>query len=143
MGKCFYGKYTTSPLKVKNIPSEEKGYRGVSVKKELIDQIENFIQENPQYKGVADFVHEAIRVRMEDLKSKPPRFEHFNIGPDGARITDRQKGIIADIYFKPSGIFCDVDKSNTCEHIDFALTVPKIKEIIKQRKKDGWNLQSI
>lgn len=35
-----------------------------------------------------------------------PSFEHFNIDPDGARITDRKRHMIADIYFKPEGIFC-------------------------------------
>ena len=63
--------------------------------------------------------------------------------PDGARITDRKIGMIAEIYFKPEGIFCDLDKNNNCEHIDFALTVPAIQEIIKKRLKEGWKLPDI
>ena len=63
--------------------------------------------------------------------------------PDGARITDRKIGMIADLYFKLDVIFCDLDKSNTCEHIDFALTVPAIQNIIRKRAKEGWKLSDI
>ena len=63
--------------------------------------------------------------------------------PDGARITDRKIGMIAEIYFKPEGIFCDLDKNNTCEHINFALTVPAIQNIIRKRAKEGWKLPDL
>ena len=129
---------------------ETKDFRGVSLKRELVEQVEAFVKENPQYKNIADFVHEAVRVRMEDIKKialtpkdKLPRFEHFNIGPDGARILDRQINMIADVYFKFEGIFCDLDKTSNCEHIEFALTVPKIQNIIRKRRKEGWKLPDV
>lgn len=128
-----------------NLPKKDADYKGVSLKRDLVEQIEKFVEDNPQYKSTADFLHESARVRMEEInKAKNnPRFEHFNINDTGVRITDRQIGMIAEIYFKPQGIFCDIDKSNTCEHIDFALTVPAIQEIIRKRKKEGWKLPEI
>ena len=126
------------------MPKEEQDFRGVSLKRELVEQVEKFVKEHPQYKSKADFVHEAVRVRIAEIKKcEFPRFEHFNKGPDGVRITDRQLHRIADIYFKPEGIFCDLDKSNSCEHIDFALTVPEIQDIIRKRRKEGWKLPDI
>jgi len=134
----------------RSVSKEPKDFRGVSLKRELVEQVEEFIKENPQYKNIADFVHEAVRVRMEDIKkitptpkNKLPRFEHFNIGPDGARIIDRQLKKIADVYFKFEGIYCDLDKTSSCEHIDFALTVPKIQDIIRKRRREGWKLPDI
>lgn len=130
------------------MPREEKDFRGVSLKRELVNEVERFITEHPEYKGIADFVHEAVRVRMEEVRKsyaeKPlPRFEHFNKGPNGVRITDRKLHKIADIYFKPEGIFCELDQSNDCEHIDFALSVPEIQDIIRKRRKEGWKLPDV
>ena len=128
-----------------NLPKKDSDYKGVSLKKELVDQIEVFIEKNPQYKSISDFIHEATRIRLEEInKSKIlPQFEHFNINATGVRIMDRKIGMIAEIYFKPQGIFCDIDKSNTCEHIDFALTVPAIQEIIIRKRKEGWKLPEV
>ncbi len=127
------------------MPKKDADYKGVSLKRDLVEQIETFVKENPQYKSTADFLHEAARIRIEEInKSKIcPRFEHFNINDSGARITDRKLGMIAEIYFKPEGIFCDLDKSNICEHIDFALTVPAIQDVIRRKKKEGWKLPDI
>jgi hypothetical protein len=130
---------------VNSFPTKNSDYKGVSLKKDLVLQIEKYVDENPEYKSVADFLHEAARLRIEELnKSKlTPRFDHFNINENGVRITDRKIGLIAEIYFKPQGMFCDVDKSNECEHIDFALTVPAIKEVVAKKKKEGWNLPDV
>lgn len=130
------------------MPKEEKDYRGVSLKRELVDEVERFVKENPSYKGIADFVHEAVRVRMEEIRKsqieKPlPRFEHFNKGTNGVKISDRSLHRIADINFKPEGIFCELCQSSNCEHINFALTVPAIQAIIRRKRKEGWKLPEI
>jgi hypothetical protein len=33
-----------------------------------------------------------------------------------------------------------VQQSEKCEPIEFALTVPEIKEIIRNKRKEGWKL---
>jgi hypothetical protein len=129
----------------KKMPKEEKGFRGVSLKSELLSEVERFIVEHPEYRGAAEFVSEAIRLRMEELRKIPqapplPRFEHFNKGPGGVRITDRKLHRIAEIHFKPEGIFCELDQKDSCEHIDFALTIPEIQAIIRKKQKEGWKL---
>ncbi|MGD0072305.1 MAG: hypothetical protein ABSB71_12185 [Candidatus Bathyarchaeia archaeon] len=48
------------------MPSE--GFRGVSLKSELVEELEKFIQEHPSYRSIAEFVSEAIRLRMENLR---------------------------------------------------------------------------
>lgn len=138
----------TFTLEGDSTPKETQDFRGVSLKRELVEQVENFVQEHPEYKSIADFVHESVRVRMEEVRKshieKPlPRFEHFNKGAGGVKITDRKRHRIADIYFRPEGIFCELDQTDDCEHIDFALTVPEIQDIIRKRRKEGWKLPEV
>jgi len=127
------------------VPKGTQDFRGVSLKRELVEEVENFVHNYPQYKSIADFVHEAVRIRMEEVRrsyaEKPlPRFEHFNKGPNGVKITDRLQQRIADIEFKPKGIFCELCQKNRCEHINFAYSVPEIRSIIAEKQKEGWKL---
>lgn len=52
------------------VPKLTNGFRGVSLKKELIDAIEKFLNESPDagYKNVAEFVSDATRRRIEEVK---------------------------------------------------------------------------
>ncbi len=47
-----------------------KDFRGISIKKDLIDSVEQFIKDHPEagYKSVADLVQEAVRVRIQEIK---------------------------------------------------------------------------
>ena len=49
--------------------TEKKRFRGISLKRELVDDVQNFINEHPTigYKNVAEFVSDAVRRRKEDL----------------------------------------------------------------------------
>jgi hypothetical protein len=62
---------------------------------------------------------------------------------NGVRITNRQLHRIADIRFKPEGVYCELDESENCGHVEFALTVPEIKEIIHNSRKEDWKLPDI
>lgn len=50
-------------------PKMDEGFRGVSLKKELVDAVEQWIEDHPNagYKNVAEFVHDAVRRRKEEL----------------------------------------------------------------------------
>ena len=56
--------------------TEEKktNYRGVNLKKELVDDIDRLIKEHPEagYISAADVVSEAVRLRIQNLKEKYP-----------------------------------------------------------------------
>lgn len=51
------------------MPSKSEGFRGVSLKAELVTEVEELIKEFPRYRGVAEFVSEAIRLRMEQVRA--------------------------------------------------------------------------
>jgi len=134
----------------KCMPKKETGFRGTSLKADLMTSIERFITDNPDagYKSVSDFVQEAVRIRMQEIRKLPPllpRFEHFNLSDNGVRILDRtlKPKRIADIYFRPEGIWCDLCKAHSCEHIDFALNEPEIKQLTEKKRREGWKLPEV
>jgi len=128
-------------------------YRGITLQRELVNKIEEYIKAHPEmgYKSLADFITDAVREKCEQLKiltptPELPQLEHFNISENGVRILDRSlangysRGRIIDVYFKPEGAWCEHCQTNNCKHIQFALTIPKIREIIWKKRAEGWNL---
>jgi len=128
-------------------------YRGVTLQRELLNLIEEYIKAHPEmgYKSLADFITDAVREKCEQLKiltptPPTPPLEHFNICEHGVRILDRtlangiSNGRIIDVYFRPEGAFCEYCQTDNCKHIQFALTIPKIREIIWKKREEGWKL---
>lgn len=58
---------------VRKIPSESEGFKGVSLKADLYREIEDFVKDHLGYRSVAEFVSEAVRLRMEQLRLIPKR----------------------------------------------------------------------
>jgi hypothetical protein len=131
------------PKKITKEPKEGE-YTTIKLPADLVYSIDRLIGKHG-FKSRGEIVKEALRDLLTHYQptKEPPRFEHFNMGENGVRISDRKLHLIADIYFKPQGIFCDLDKTDSCEHIDFALTVPEIQDIIKKHRKEGWKLPEI
>jgi len=117
----------------------EYEYTKLSLNKELLDKIQQFIDEYPEkgYRNITHFVEDSVRHRADELQvfELTPRFKHINTYEDHATIEDKKAGII-DIYPKEDGtLYCEhCDKTN-CEHVKFALTVPKIMKPLENR---GW-----
>ena len=130
------------PKKIEKEPTEGS-YTTIKLPNDIVVEMDQLIGKHG-FKSRAEIIKDALRELLTRYKnSEMPRFEHFNINQSGARITDRKLHMIADIYFKPEGIFCDLDKNDNCEHIDFALTVPKIQDIIRKKTKEGWKLPDV
>jgi metal-responsive CopG/Arc/MetJ family transcriptional regulator len=50
------------------MPSEKDGFKGISLKTSLVNEVEALIKTNSGYRSVAEFVSEAIRLRLEALR---------------------------------------------------------------------------
>lgn len=123
----------------------------VRLPEDLTDEMDNLLGEHG-FRSRAEIAKEAIREllrKYEKLTRTLPRLEHYNIDNDGVRILDRTlatetspNGRIIDVYFKPQGIFCDYDQTACCDHVEFALNIPKVQEIIRElNKKEGWKIE--
>jgi hypothetical protein len=125
---------------------EEDGYTTVRIPKELSDEIEKLVGKKG-FRSKAEIVKVAIRDFLNHYHVAEiqmlPRFEPFNHDTNGVKILDRQAHRIADIYFRRDGIWCDLDKTNMCEHIHFALSEPDVQEIIRKKRKEGWKLPEV
>lgn len=44
-------------------------FRGVSLQATLVEEVEDLIKNVPYYRSVAEFVSEAVRLRLEVLKN--------------------------------------------------------------------------
>ena len=129
----------------------EDEYTTVRLPKVLMQEIDSILRQGLMgYKSRAEFIKEAIREKLKTIpKPMPPQIEHFNVSETGVRILDRtlangvSRGRIVDIYFRPEGIRCEFCQASNCRHIRFALTVPKIKQIIKKKRMEGWKLPEI
>lgn len=121
-------------------------YRGVTLQRELIDKIEEYIKNYPEtgYKSIADFVTDAVRKRCEELKilvpipPELPALEHFNVNQDHVTVIDRRRRMFADVYFRNNHVYCELCKEENCEHIEYALNLPKIQTILS---KKGWRIE--
>lgn len=123
-----------------------EGYRGITLKRELIDKIEEYIRDYPEqgYKSLADFVTDAIRRRAEELRmfAITPRFEHVNTYEDHVLILDRKIGPQATVTLQVRTVgessfefHCERCGRTNCEHILYATTIP---EVMRPAEKKGW-----
>ena len=137
-----------------NMSTEEPNqddYTTVRLPKELMDEIDQIIKRGTRgYKSRSEFIKEAIRKRFEELQAaapmpKLPPLEHFNVDNEGVRIVDRTLatkttgGRIIDVYFKPDSVWCDYCQSGSCRHIEFALELSAVQEILS---KKGWTIKT-
>lgn len=87
---------------------------------------------------VRALVNQYWRDHKEELS---PSLQHFNINEKGVMVLDPSlnppRGRIIQVYFTPDGIECELCETKPCRHIAYALTIPKVIEIIE---KHGWKI---
>jgi len=54
---------------------EKPEFRSISLKANLVNQIEQFLKKSGRYRSIADFVSEAARIRLEELEKTARRVE--------------------------------------------------------------------
>jgi hypothetical protein len=121
-------------------------YRGISLQRELVDKIEEYINNHPEtgYKSLADFITDAVRKRCEELKILVPTslelpvLEHFNVNQDHVTIIDRRRRMFADVYFRNNHVYCELCGEENCEHVDYALNLPKVQKTLREK---GWIIE--
>ncbi|MEM3628878.1 MAG: ribbon-helix-helix domain-containing protein [Candidatus Bathyarchaeia archaeon] len=115
----------------------------IKLPKELVEEMDRLIGVKG-FRSRGEIAKEAIRQLLSQYKESltPPQLpplEHFNISENGVRILDRtlangySRGRIVDVYFKPDRIICEYCGTDNCRHVQFALTIPKVREILAQK----------
>lgn len=77
-------------------------------------------------------------------KNQETLMEHFNLDEHGVKILDHSlisqnspRGRIVDVRFSPNKVWCTYDESENCRHVQFALLLPMVQQILK---KKGWKI---
>lgn len=114
------------------------------------DSAEKFfaVKKHIGVKSNADIVRWLVNWYYEDkgLQIEETGLRHHNLSENGVTIVDTNRPIsdqLCEIYFKPQGLKCGKCARNDCKHIRYALTVPKVKEIIRKRRMEGWDLPEV
>ncbi len=129
----------------KNEPKPGSDHITIKIPKELVEEMDRLIGVKG-FRSRGEIAKEAIRQLLNHYKESlaPPQLpplEHFNISENGVRILDRalangySRGRIVDVYFKPDSIICEYCGTDNCRHVEFALSIPKVKKILIEK---GW-----
>jgi len=131
--------------------SAKSGSDHITIKlpKELVDEMDKLIGALG-FRSRGEIAKEAIRQLLSHYKEslavpQLPPLEHFNISENGVRILDRtlangiSRGRIIDVYFKPDRIICEYCGTDNCRHVEFALKIPKVRQILSQK---DWPISS-
>jgi hypothetical protein len=121
----------------------------IKLPKELVEEMDRLIGALG-FRSRGEIAKEAIRQLLSHYKESLappalPSLEHFNISEHGVRVLDRtlgngvSKGRIIDVYFKPDKILCEYCRTDNCRHVEFALSIPKVRKILIEK---GWPISA-
>ncbi|MEM2127800.1 MAG: hypothetical protein QXH67_06230 [Candidatus Bathyarchaeia archaeon] len=127
----------------KKYPEGERTATTVKIAKGLAEAINLFLETDKakrlgyRYKG--DVVNDAVRdfLLKHGIETLEARFEHFNCYEDHVTIWDKKLRRLVDVYFssKQPYVLCSLCEESDCEHVQFALSIPKVVQTLKDR---GW-----
>lgn len=88
---------------------------------------------------VADLLRGAIDLEhARELGSQI--LEDYSVEKDRVYVRDNEKNAVAELVFKNGlDLFCNLDSSNSCLHVGYALSIPAVQLIIHERRKGSNN----
>jgi len=113
--------------------AEERKRVTITIQGDVLEWIDGKIDERifHNYQHAVDYC--LMKVYQEEF----PRFTHYNVYEDHATIYDNLKKRIVDVYFR-EGPYCEHCEESDCEHVRFALSLPKV---IEPLEKKGWAIK--
>lgn len=101
----------------------------VTLEGELLEWVETQIKN----KRFHNYQHALEYFLSEGYKKEFIRFEHFNVYEDHVTIWDHLKNRLIDINFRgyEPWVFCSLCEEYDCEHIRFALKLPKVVRTLR------------
>lgn len=130
--------------------SRKSEHASIRVPESLTEQMDKYIGYHG-FTSRAEVAKQAIREYIErnplskTSERSNERLDRVNTDSSGIKIFDRKLtgNRLVHVSFTPNGVICDYHNSSTCEHVEYALEQPDVKEIIRERRKEGWKLPDI
>ena len=133
---------------VKEYPNDKPSkHATVRLPKDMVNAIEEFLKTDQAKKmgflHITDVVTDAARQVLKSYgyySTLKPRFIHFNVYEDHVSIIDNelpeaQKWV--DVFFREDRPFCERCEKFDCEHVEFALSLPKVEKTLRDQ---GWKI---
>jgi len=112
------------------VAEEEKKRVTITLQSEVLEWIDAKIEERVFH----NYQHAVDYCLMKVYQDEYPRFTHYNVYDDHATIYDNLRKRIVDVYFR-EGPYCEACEEADCEHVRFALSLPKVVEPLRAK---GW-----
>ncbi|MBI2184218.1 MAG: hypothetical protein HYU39_04580 [Thaumarchaeota archaeon] len=116
----------------------EKGWKTITIREEVLDQIQNYMQEEAEalealgIKNIGELVSTAV---SEYTKKKPPkpRLQHFNVNEDHITVIDNELGgRLIDVYIRERRLWCDSCRRDDCIHVGYAWSIDDVKRTLRR-----------
>jgi len=106
-----------------------KGFRGVSIPKDLLDEVERLIKENPHYgyRTIADFIVDAIRWKIQQMGLRLPTWSIIEKTENEIILWDGREGTFVKVMRTPDGLRCTYCDSRRCDHVRYAESIESYK----------------
>jgi len=86
----------------------------------------------------SEVVRSLITWYYQQLPPERPELEHFNVAEDHVTVMDHKRKMYADVYFRGNKVFCQLCSDEDCEHVEYALNIPKLQKLLR---KKGWVIE--
>lgn len=129
-----------------SINTEKTEKLNVHLKGEVADKfkrIKTFLGLEQDTEVIRTLITWYYNEHQTELTGPPKSMWHVNLNLEGVLIWDPDIHEAVQIRFSPKGICCVYDENDRCRHIQFALSKPDIQDVIRQRRKEGWNLPDV
>ena len=114
------------------------GWISISVPEKTIDKIKKVIEQNPHlgYTSTSAYITDALRRLFSEHSTLVPRFQLVKFTGNPAILRDNLISRDVTVHFKTEGVaHCDHCNAESCEHIDYALSLHQVTGSLKRR---GW-----
>jgi len=110
----------------------------IKIPRELIEEMDK-LKGKYGFRSRGEMAKEAIRYLLDKYASES-ELAHYNLNEEGVLVLDRtlQPDRIVRVYFRPEGPWCEHCESMSCRHVEFALDIPKVQEILREK---GWKMK--
>lgn len=114
------------------VVKEEKKRVTVTFEGETLEWVDQKIAERVFH----NYQHAVEYCIIKTYQLEYDRFSHINVFDDHATIYDNLRKEIVNVYFKEKP-YCEKCEAEECEHIKYALTLPKVVEPLREK---GWTI---
>lgn len=79
----------------------------------------------------------------KELIGPPKTMWKINANDKGVLVWDPELQAAVQIYFKQDRIVCEKCLKSDCKHIQWVVAQEDVQEIIRRKRREGWNLPEI